>query len=269
MNGRLVFGLIAAFWLTMNFLLWRMEWGGGQEPSARVPMAVLWDKILTAPDHSALEIFRQGKSIGYCRWAPEVRDDLARAVNESEDFQPEGRMSRPTAYLVDCDGSVWVTVFTNRLKFSLHLGFDTNREWRDLSIQIGLRQQSWEIKASALEERVQIQSKGQEGVWQQEYRFEELRDPRRLLEPAGAGWLMDAFGGGLLTGSVGGAASVLNWVAYQDWLVMGHTRLRGYRIKARLLDRYSLGVVISRVGEILRVELPGEITLANEIITAR
>jgi hypothetical protein len=58
----------------------------------------------------------------------------------------------------------------------------------------------------------------------------------------------------------------LTWQARQDWLPAGRTRLRVYRLETRLLDRYRLRVYVSPVGEILRVELPGDILLQHETL---
>ena len=59
----------------------------------------------------------------------------------------------------------------------------------------------------------------------------------------------------------------LQWAARNDWLKIGHAQVRVYRLQARLLDRYQIVVVVSRVGEILRVELPNGLLLVNEALS--
>ena len=59
----------------------------------------------------------------------------------------------------------------------------------------------------------------------------------------------------------------LRWEARNDWLKIGHSQVRVYRLHTRLLDRYQAVVVVSRVGEILRVELPNGLLLVNEALT--
>ena len=56
MSARLTFFAIAAFWLTMNVLLWQAEYGshGGEMD---VPPQIVWRKILTAPDASSLTVY--------------------------------------------------------------------------------------------------------------------------------------------------------------------------------------------------------------------
>ena len=59
----------------------------------------------------------------------------------------------------------------------------------------------------------------------------------------------------------------LDWKARTDWLNIAHERVRAYRIEARLLDKYRAALVISRVGELMRVELPAGVQLVNETLT--
>ena len=49
-------------------------------------------------------------------------------------------------------------------------------------------------------------------------------------------------------------------------MTLGRSRARVYRIEAQLFDRYRASIIVSRVGEILRVELPGNVILANEAL---
>ena len=75
-----------------------------------------------------------------------------------------------------------------------------------------------------------------------------------------------------LLGSLGTATTTqplalgLTWQAHNDWLSIGHTYARVFRLQARLLDRYEVVVFVSRVGEILRVELPNEHLLVNDAL---
>src|SRR5437773_3244856 len=90
MFNRFYFPLIALFWVVMNVLLWRAEFGGGNEAASAVSTEVVWQKILTAPDDSTLEISLNGKRIGYCRWVANVGEELATGKISSEDYVPEG-----------------------------------------------------------------------------------------------------------------------------------------------------------------------------------
>ncbi len=87
MPARLTFLAIAAFWLTMNVLLWRAEFGahGGDTP---VPVELVWRKILTAPDASSLSVYQNGDRMGYCEFSTSVGQQMA-AV-DADKPPPEG-----------------------------------------------------------------------------------------------------------------------------------------------------------------------------------
>jgi hypothetical protein len=56
----------------------------------------------------------------------------------------------------------------------------------------------------------------------------------------------------------------VKWEACEDHLRIGHTDVPVYRLQTRLLDRFVVTIFVSRVGEILRVELPYDVVLKND-----
>src|SRR5579864_5555149 len=90
---------LTAFWLTMNVLLWRAEYGGRPGMGSSVPVHVVWEKILTAPDSSSLTVFRQGKKIGFCHWITSVGEDLSKL--SSNDMPPEGMVPKIVNYRLE------------------------------------------------------------------------------------------------------------------------------------------------------------------------
>ena len=56
----------------------------------------------------------------------------------------------------------------------------------------------------------------------------------------------------------------LKWKARNDWIKIGHNSVRAYRLEASLFDRYRMLILVSGVGEILRVELPEGWELVND-----
>jgi hypothetical protein len=64
MRKRIILGLTAAFWVVMMAMLWRAEFGSGRPVGASVPPSLVFDKILTAPDFSTLEIRRGTNRVG-------------------------------------------------------------------------------------------------------------------------------------------------------------------------------------------------------------
>jgi hypothetical protein len=75
--NRLCLLLAAVFWITMNVLLWRSEFRGEDELGSAVPVEIVWHKMLTAPDDSALEISHRGNKVGHCRWRVNVGEELS------------------------------------------------------------------------------------------------------------------------------------------------------------------------------------------------
>src|ERR1035441_2895377 len=60
MIPRVTFLSIAAFWVAMNMLLWRSEYGS-RGSGIPVPVDLVWRKVLTAPDTSSLTVYQDGQ----------------------------------------------------------------------------------------------------------------------------------------------------------------------------------------------------------------
>jgi len=268
MFNRVYFPLVAFFWIVMNVLLWRAEFGGGPELSSSVSTEVVWQKILTAPDDSTLEISRNGKRVGYCRWGPNAGEELATGKISRDDFVPEGMVKQLRRYTIDLEGNLLSGEPATRVRFNLHLVLATNHLWRELSLRIATRPEVWIIHTTAADQTLEIKYEDESGKWTRRFTFDELRDPRKLLEE---------FAGPLPLALVGPLTGLeepknlslgLKWEARNDWLKIGHSQVRVYRLQAHLLDRYQVVVVVSRVGEIMRVELPGGWALVNEAVAS-
>src|SRR5262249_51470379 len=116
---RVIFILITLFWLAMNVLLWRAEYGGRPSPRSPVPPSVGWQKMLTAPDSSSLTILHHGKKIGFCHWVTSVGEELAH-LTEGE-VPPKGMVERMTGYRIQVEGNLALEDFTTRVRFDGNL----------------------------------------------------------------------------------------------------------------------------------------------------
>ena len=267
MVNRLYFPLIAVFWIIMNVLLWRAEFGGGREFGSAVSTEVVWQKILTAPDDSTLEISVNGKRIGYCRWNASVGDAVAGGKMPRGEDSPEGMVKQLSHYAIDLEGNILPGQPSTRVRFNLHLELTTNHVWRELSVRVATRPSLWIVHTEAAEQTLDLKYEDESGKWSRTFAFDELRDPRKLLEEFGSPVPL------ALLGPISGLEQAkplslgLRWEARNDWLEIGHSQVRVYRLRARLLDRYQVVVVVSRVGEIMRVELPNGLLLVNEVLT--
>jgi hypothetical protein len=250
----------------MNILLWRAEYGAGRQGGSPVPVETVVRRILTAPDDSSLEIRQNGERIGYCHWVAGAVEELTLETPEGMEGLPEGMVLRPSAYGVRVDGGILAGEATSRLRFNLSMELTEDREWREFTLQLGARPGEWDIKGSAESQTLEVRWGGSDGALVRRIQFDELRDPGLLLEemvgPMALVFLprVGAVGGG------GFGDWGLEWEARMDWLPVGGSRVRAYRLTAPLLDRHRVTIWVSRVGEILRVDLPEGYSVVNDVL---
>ena len=102
----------------MNVLLWRAEYGDTGRGS-RVSSDVVLDKIFNAPDASSLQVFQNGRSLGFMRW--EIIPD---EVYFGGTNQPAGRVESIRGYTVALDGRLDVEPLNGKLRFNLRSTLD-------------------------------------------------------------------------------------------------------------------------------------------------
>ncbi|MBI2949504.1 MAG: hypothetical protein HYY23_17845 [Verrucomicrobia bacterium] len=266
MLHRVAFALILLFWLVMNVLLWRSEFRGQDELSSAVPVELVWKRILTAPDDSALEISFGDKKTGYCRWRANIGEELATGKVATDESQPEGMIERLSGYTIDVEGNLIRTESGARFRFEFHASFTAAHRWKDFTARISARPRTVEIQGSAASEHLRVTFTDGEAKWEQRLPYSDLADPAALGREFGLP-LAESFGGAWSSlVSPNDIALGLRWTARKDWLQIGSSKTRVYRLQARLFDRYQAVVIVSRVGEILRVELPGEVVLVNDAL---
>ncbi len=272
MAQRVSFFLVTAFFVTMNALLWRSEFRTDGEPGSEVPTEVVAERLLTSPDNSHLEIFHSGKRTGFARWSANIGEDLATGRRMVSD-QLEGQILKLDSYTLDCDGEFQVDSFTNRFRFYLGAEFDTNMNWTTFAVRVIKRPQSWEIRADVETETLTVTHAVADGspAFIQEIAFDELLEPGKLFRRMGvpfAGQLLEGLAGRFAPGGrvkeVKDMASGIRLQANNDHLKLRGARARVYRLTIKLTDQHEIVAIVSRVGEIMKVSLPYELTLVNE-----
>ena len=245
---RLVFPVIFLFWLAMNALLWRAEYGDTDRGS-RVSNDVVLNKIFNAPDASNLRVSQNGTSLGFVHW--EIIPD---EVYFSGTNQPAGR----------------VESIKTKMRFTLRSTLDAGLGWQNVSATIDLPPSTWEFAAAATNQVLSVKHDGALGQWERTTPLGQLRNPAALLEPF-AGPVFAPLIKPLLppAAALGQAGSApielgLEWAAYNDAIRLGSTRVRIYRIEAKLPGERVVTVLVSRVGEILQVTFPGQLEFTNE-----
>ncbi|MGO8696490.1 MAG: hypothetical protein ACLQVY_02040 [Limisphaerales bacterium] len=266
MRAKALLLAIVSFWLVMNYLLWRSQWGPHSRIGNSVPVEVVWDKILTAPDSSALDVYDHEKKIGVCHWLADVGGLSGGASrNLSPDFSPEGMVEEVTGYSLTFEGNVLLPQ-SNHLRFESSMNLTTNRSWKDLHARVSLRPAVWDVRAGAASGKLTLKVDTGGGTWQKTIRLDDLRHPETLLEDLGPGYALGLLAGSglpLSQDSVSRAAAGMHWQAHEDWMRFGHTEARVYRVETDFLGQH-IYLFISRVGEVLWAEFPNKLTFRNE-----
>ncbi len=266
MRSRIFFAAIAGFWLVMNFLLWRSQSGAHSQIGSAIPVEVVWDKILTAPDNSSLDIYDHEKRTGFCQWMATV-GGAAQALNQSlsKDYAPDGLIPQPSGYELSLEGNT-AMFGTNRVRFEMHLRLSTNQTWQDFRFTAKMRPMVWDIHAIAAARKIMVKVNGDGGSWQRTLKFSDFQHPESLLEEAGGNDFAGFAGAAnlpLQKDSITQAAAGLQWKAHEDWMQFGHSRVRVYRLETEIFGQ-RLSILTSRAGEILWVEAPNKLTFRNE-----
>ena len=248
----------------MNALLWRAEYGDTDRGS-RVSNDVVLNKIFNAPDASNLRVSQNGTSLGFVHWKI-IPDE----VYFSGTNQPVGRVESIKGYTLALDGRIQIELIKMKLRFTLRAALDAKLAWQSVSATIDLPPSTWEFAAAATNQVLRVKHDGALGQWERSTPLGQLRNPAALLEPfAGpvfAPLLKPLLPPAAALGQATGAPFELGleWAAYNDAIRLGSTRVRIYRIEAKLPGERVITVLVSRVGEILQVTFPGQLQFTNE-----
>ncbi len=256
MTARLTFIAIAGFWLTMNVLLWRAEYGShaGDTP---VPVRLVWHKILTAPDASSLSVYEKSDRMGYCEFSTGIGQEMATV--DADKLPPEN-LAKRVGYQIHVAGNVSFGDFTNRLKFDGHLQFSPRREWRELVLKITTRQAVVEIHSLATNQNVHVKITSDGEVLERNLALADLQSPAALLRVF-VGNLADPLLGTMDLPDFKTVAGdrPLAWTANRTRVKIGSEAVPIYRLETTVLG-HDIIVDCSTLGEVLRVDLPGNIS---------
>lgn len=259
--------VLAGFWLVMNGLLWRSEFSPNRAGTHSIPADVVWNKILTAPDDSVLEISRDGIKVGDLRWRPNIGDALATGKVASENADIEGMVKRTSGYTLDMEGSFLSETLARRIRFHGDLGFNPDRSWKSTQLNVSVRPMVWSLAAEAGARQIEVAFTDGDSETRRKFALSDL--PGLLIGLGGLNTPLPELPGlaeGMAAGGTNNAPMVLEWKAYQDTLNLRGSRLRAYRLEARLFDRHKITVWITRVGEILKADLPGGHSVKNSSV---
>src|SRR5205807_9343022 len=184
---------------------------------------------------------------------------------------PQAMARRLTGFRLLLEGALNETNKPAAIRYEATLVLSSNQVWRDFKLSVNARPVLFEIRARAAEQSVHISWDDGGGRLERVMSLSELGNPAFVLDQVlglksgklrGRDLLVAMSQGSPPAAPASGMPfgnATLNWVGSNDELKLGHSRVQVYRLRAHLLDHYDLQVFVSRVGEILRVDLPGEI----------
>ena len=260
MIPRITFLSIAAFWVAMNVLLWRAEYES-HGVGVRVPPALVWQKILTAPDISSLNVYQNGQRTGFCELSTRVEEEMA-TLDDGKPV-PES-VNLHAGYQLRFSGNVGLGDYTNRLTFYGQIEFSRRREWREFNLKVSSHFIVSEIHSLADEQTVHLKITAEGVDTERVFSFDDLQNPNKWLgafagNPGGAG--IAGLDLPVLPPTSTRFAQDLHWEARRERLTIGREPVPVYRLATRVLD-HPVVIYVSTLGEILRVSLPGDITAA-------
>jgi hypothetical protein len=264
MRSRFFFVGVTIFWLGMNCLLWRSQTGGHNPFGSSLPADAVWDKILTAPDNSELAIYDHDVNTGLGHWTAGLADSpLISSRILAAEYHPAGPEQKLTGYSLNFEGTL-LYKNTNHVRFQISFALDTNKVWQDFRFRATMRPRSWDVHAMAPSQKISLKITEGETAWDKTWTFAELRDPQALFGEVGGAFALGVLG---LDQSLPGIAKQgIEWEAHEDRMTLGNTTVRAYRLDAFILGQ-RVEIFVSRVGEILRVDLPRKISLRNQALS--
>lgn len=272
--------LAGCFWLGMNVLLWRSEYGGGSTGTP-LPVDNVVAKILETPDPSELEIYYQNERVGSCRWMVSQLSEIEHEPDTGDEVDLEaaemsGLIKKIKSFAINLDGHLQWQEQTRRIRYMLNVNLTPDWKWTSLDAKVGFRDQWFHVHSKQSEGTVSFELEQGASKWDSVITFEQLKRPEALLEQ----WLPEnpllvglaapllaqakALVGDVNNPALGLASWGDNWKAYSDWLTIAHSRMRVYRMEHALDDKPSVSVTINRAGEILTVTLPQRLLIKNE-----
>ena len=261
MRARLFFSGVTVFWLCMNFLLWRSQIAGHSIFGSALPAEAVWDKILNAPDNSTLAVYDHEVKTGVGHWNAGLAESaLISSKILAAEYQPGSQEQKLTGYTLSFEGSLLYKM-SNHVSFQIAFALDTNKVWQDFRFHAVMRPRSWDFHALAAAQKVTLKISEGATTMDKTWSFAELRDPQALFGEVGGAFALGVLG--VDQGLPGLSRQGVEWEAHEDSIRLGGVSVRAYRLDAYILGQ-QVEIFVSRVGEILRVNLPRKITLRNQ-----
>jgi len=261
MVRHLITAAIAAFWISMNALLWYNEFGPGRQPDSQIPLDAVLQRVLNATDPSTLRLTRHGRDLGQLRWVP----TLLEAPQDPNRSQPEGMVARIEGYRIDIDFIIVGSTPDTRWRVLAEIQLGPDRTWRELQVRLIQRPVTWEIVTRAGEDSVLITyEEGRDTRIERRIGVRDLEQARDVLGP-----MAQLLPPGLWSPTPDPSATtgILSpWIARNSQFSLGKHRIRAYSVSTRLFNQFEIIAHFSRAGELLKVVLPDQYLLDSSAL---
>lgn len=265
MWNRLLAFLFGGFWLVMLGLLCWSEFGGQRHLGSGASLETIWSKMLSSPDSSAMSILYEGEDIGWCKWSPTILEGGPKSRGAEDSRNLEGMVRDVIGYSLTVEGAFSLPADPNRYQFKFQLALDNPEQWREFHLRFNDKVTRINLKSSAASRQLELKTEGAIEV-DTRFSFDDLKNPGQLAGQLGGPLAAMALvnvpflqRGTNASTALGG----LHWEAQNAWTRILNQRMPCYRLRTRILDRHEIIVLVSRVGEILSISLPGGVMLEN------
>ena len=267
MWSRILLPVLGVLWVVMTLLLWRIEYTGSQLAGTPVDPTIVWGRILTSLDSSSMAIVHRERRVGFCHLIPSV---VKSQTLSSHTNAPEGMIREIGTYRLDLSGSMDDLVNGSRIRFDGNMTLSPDQEWDQFELQVIARPLLIEVASRRSSGVLRLKVDSPEGSTERLFLLSDLRQPESLLA--------EFFGPAALVtpGALPFPSPAvqlltpydsLKWSASTDRLMIGSSASQIYRLELKLMEGYGVSILVSRAGEILRVELPENLTLINEALS--
>jgi hypothetical protein len=150
--------------------------------------------------------------------------------------------------------------FTNRIKFDGYIQFAKIRQWQELHLKVSTREGMVILNSVATNQTVNLKIASQGALMEHDIPFSDFQKPDALART-----LLGHFADALLNlvdlpdFSDLSASAAPEWTARRTRVKIGRETMPVYRLQSEFLGR-TVTVDVSTLGEVLRVELPGNFT---------
>jgi hypothetical protein len=228
---------------------------------------VVWQRILTSPDSSSLAILKQDRRLGFVHLITSVADSLNQG---SATNAPEGMVRDITVYRLDVSGSIDDLGNGAGLRFDGEITLSQQQQWEQLELQIISRPLFIALDSVRSEGLLHIKIDGPDVNLERAVRLDSLSHPEALvstlLDPT-ALFALDVLPFPMPDPSLVAHSAGLQWSASTDFMKLGNSSSQVYRLDLEPMDGMPITLLVSRAGEILRVDLPHNLILVNEALT--